>query len=290
MAVNRSSLLSLTKWARNHRDQMLTWNRKRTIGLSLILAGVSLLFFYIPILPVDGDLPFNQILQYCLITIFAFSIAKFFKVPTLQYLNWPVQRWQTYFGIGMSLTLIFGLSVQDEDQKLAATPLITGILYIFVIGLGEEFVDRLLVLGLLLRFGTKFAVVVSSFIFGLSHLNVYVYDWGTWDAITHVFSAFGVGLFLAALMVVTKSIWVSIIVHAMIDWSVIFETIDTETLEPYSPGILEGISWCLFDFTFPYGFCAYLLYLAHRGKWPKPILRLIARIRRLSVPRFMISG
>jgi len=146
MALNRSSLLSLTKWARNHRDQMLAWNRKRTIGLSLILAGVSLLFFYIPILPVDGDLPFNQILQYCLITIFAFSVAKFFKVPTLQYLNWPVQRWQTYFGIGMSLTLIFGLSVQDEDQSLTATPLITGILYIFVIGIGEEFVDRLLVL------------------------------------------------------------------------------------------------------------------------------------------------
>jgi len=119
---------------------------------------------------------------------------------------------------------------------------------------------------------------------------VYVYDWGTWDAITHVFSAFGVGLFLAALLVVTKSIWVSIIVHAMIDWSVIFETTDTEALEPYSPGILEGISWCLFDFTFPYGFCAYLLYLAHRGKWPKPILKLVAQIRRLSVPRFKMSG
>ena len=248
------------------------------IGLGLL----SLTFFYLPTVNSGAELPFNQIFQYFLISIYALDLAKFFEVPTLKYFGWPIHRWQTYFGIGTSLTLIFLFSVQEEDRALTATPLLTGILYIFSIGLGEEFVDRILSLGLLLKFGTKSAVVTSSFLFGLSHLNVYVYDWSTWDAITHVFSAFGIGLFLATLLIVTRSIWVSIIVHALIDWSVIFETADPIPVDNYSPSILEGLSWCLFDFTFPYGFCAYLLFLAHRGKWPKIVIRIVNVAKRTS--------
>lgn len=59
---------------------------------------------------------------------------------------------------------------------------IAGIISILLIGFGEEMVSRVFVFGALQRFGTTFAVLVSSAMFGLMHINVYLPEWNGWYA------------------------------------------------------------------------------------------------------------
>jgi membrane protease YdiL (CAAX protease family) len=69
-----------------------------------------------------------------------------------------------------------------------------------------------------------FAVIVSSVIFGLMHLNRYLGDdWDPVNAYWHCLSATGFGFLAAAVMIATRSILTAIALHAFIDWSVVFE-------------------------------------------------------------------
>jgi membrane protease YdiL (CAAX protease family) len=96
--------------------------------------------------------------------------------------------------------------------------------------------------GVLLRFGRFKALVISSFLFGLLHINVYIPGHLGWDTYYHVISAFGMGMILCALMMVTRSIWVSVLFHAMMDWHIPFTAADTSGGDSVHYSLWENLS------------------------------------------------
>lgn len=71
-------------------------------------------------------------------------------------------------------------------------------------GLVEEFAFRGLLLTALRKYGDTFAVVVSSALFGLLHRNP-----------VSVFSAFLLGLVMGYAVIITNSMWTSVIIHTL---------------------------------------------------------------------------
>ena len=248
-----------------------------SIVVLLIISISTLLFFRIPEIKYFKGIYFNETLQYSLIALAGLICVLIFKPPTLSYFGLPRVR-----GLG-TLFIFIAIAVAAFDMSAGydiKQPLrvkIAGVITIFSIGLAEEMISRVLIFGTLLRFGTRFAVLVSSLLFGLMHINVYLPDWSAWDAYWHVMMATGFGLLTCAIFIATRSYWVVVAFHALSDWTVVFDKKNTYGGEDYSPGILEGLSWGVESFAIEYGLLGLLLLFRLRGRWPKWIIRLAIR-------------
>jgi membrane protease YdiL (CAAX protease family) len=83
------------------------------------------------------------------------------------------------------------------------------------------------------------------------HLNLYIgSDWDPWLAYWHVMSAFSFGFLMCAIMIATRSIWVAVLVHALMDWSVVFEKAPPNLADrpPISYPFWEGLTSPFSDF------------------------------------------
>lgn len=100
---------------------------------------------------------------------------------------------------------------------------IPGIIYLMGIGFSEEVFSRGLIFGKLRHYGLHKAMIASSVVFGLLHINVYAgYGWDLWLAYDHVISAGAFGYLACAVMIATRSIWVSSIFHTLFNWHIVF--------------------------------------------------------------------
>jgi membrane protease YdiL (CAAX protease family) len=124
-----------------------------------------------------------------------------------------------YSGYFQSVLQLVGLQVQLE--QFSSFPNNTPALILYFIQLSilapicEEFVFRGLILQSLRKYGNFFAVLVSSVMFGILHGNF-----------SQTPFAFVVGLALALTVIETGSIWISIIIHCLINsTSLIFDGI-----------------------------------------------------------------
>lgn len=110
-------------------------------------------------------------------------------------------------GIAGSIFSSFGI---DYNVDFGENPdgilgfIISFIATAIIPALVEEFACRGLILGSLRKFGDGFAIVVSSFIFGLMH--------GNFEQIPF---AFLVGIILAYITVKSGSIWIAVIIHGI---------------------------------------------------------------------------
>lgn len=95
-------------------------------------------------------------------------------------------------------------------------------LFVLSIGFNEELAMRGVVLPVLLRhwrdkkFGILYAVLLSSASFGVLHF----FQWheNSFQAVLHVLGTTLVGMFYAAVFLLTKNIWAAVIVHALYDF------------------------------------------------------------------------
>ena len=243
----------------------------------LIVTISSLLFFRLPLIKHFRGIYFNEILQYVLITLLGLICVLILKPPTINSFGWPRISWTS----GIFLLIAIGVAIFDMsggyDIKQPLRVKIAGIISLLAIGFGEEMISRVLVFGTLQRFGTRFAVIASSVLFGLMHINVYLPDWSTWDAYWHVMMATGFGLLVCAIFIATRSYWIVAIFHGLSDWTVVFDKKNTYGGEEYSTGILEGLSLGLADFAFEYGVLGLFLLMVLRRRWPKWILWLAVK-------------
>ena len=242
--------------------------------LMAILTISALLLFRIPEFTHYKGIYFNETFQYLLVTIFGLICVLILRPPTISYFGWPRLKWMGAFTFVIA-AIWAGSAMSDGfviNQPLRVK--IAGIIFILAIGFGEEMVDRVFIFGSLQRFGTRFAVIASSVIFGLTHINVYLPDWDAWSAYRHVLSATGFALFACALFIATRSYWVVAIFHGLADWGVVFEAKNTVGGEDYSPGILEGLWWGVEDFFINLGFIGLFCLWILRGRWPKWAIRL----------------
>jgi hypothetical protein len=138
------------------------------------------------------------------------------------------------------ITVFANFYIDTEERFLGLSAL--GLLFILSVGFGEEVFNRGFVYGFLERHGQYFGLIWSSVIFGLLHLNRYLgSNWDGWQAYSHVLSASAIGLFMCALMMVTKSIWTSIIFHALANWHLAFKGRRDSDVEVVGQSLLQNL-------------------------------------------------
>jgi membrane protease YdiL (CAAX protease family) len=240
----------------------------------LITSISSLLLFRLPLITHYKGIYFNEIFQYVLTIVLAAALIAIVRPPTLRFFGRPRFNWVSIFALAIA-GMFIALNISDGyniHQPLRFK--VAGIIFLLTIGLSEELLDRILIFGTLQRFGMRYAVIVSSLIFGLTHLNVYLPNWHGWQAFTHVCSATGFGLLACGILLATRSYWVVVIFHALADWTVVFDGATNEPDHKYTPGILEGLRWGAESFFLEYGLFGLILLFAVRGKWPRWVIWL----------------
>jgi membrane protease YdiL (CAAX protease family) len=272
MSVGGSMLLRMS--VERIRNWFWSLGKFDSIVALVIIAISALLFFRIPQITYFKGIYFNETLQCSLVGLVGLISVYILRPPTITYFGWPKVSWKS----GFFILIATGVAIFDMsggyDIKQPLRVKIAGVVSLLAIGLAEEMVNRVLIFGTLRRFGTTFAVVVSSVIFGLMHINVYLPEWSAWDAYWHVMMATGFGLFVCAIFIATRSYWVVVIFHALSDWTVVFDLKNSVGGDDYSPGILEGLWWGAENFAIEYGLLGLILLYVLRGRWPKLVIRL----------------
>jgi len=144
-------------------------------------------------------------------------------LPTLQFFGLPKFRVRALFAVALVFPAPIIQIFYSDLEELPWQKLLGGIAFLLAIGFGEEMLSRGFTYGVLVKFGQMKAIFFSSLFFGLLHINVYLpghLGWATYD---HVFSAFGFGMIMCGLMIVTRTIWAPVFLHAMANWGLLFE-------------------------------------------------------------------
>jgi len=180
------------------------------------LIGLSLLA--IVILNFSGDaVPGNRFdgtVSYFVLGLFAFAVMWWLRPATFAYFALPAFGWRFVIALVFMVNLIV-VQIRGEDfSGLTTEKWIRGIIFLILVAVAEEIFSRGIVFGVMLRHGLTVAVIGSSLMFGLMHINTYIGNFDAWPAYWHVMSAASFGIFACALMVLTRSIWMPIVLHA----------------------------------------------------------------------------
>ena len=191
------------------------------VGLSVF--GVLLLNYFPSQLIGDGNFQgaiaayaFYGVIFYVLVYLMGSSSLQYFRLP-----RWHVKS-LIAFGWVMPMMWVNVTSPDNVSKPLAYA--IPGVVFLFFVGFGEEVLSRGLVFGVLSRFGLYRAIFISSLMFGLMHLNLYIgAGWDPWQAYAHVISTTSFGVLSCGLMILTRSIWSSVILHLFFNWNLVFD-------------------------------------------------------------------
>ena len=218
-------------------NKLKAFSFQRPLLFSIILMSFASLIFIAPAEKLF--LPFFDLLSstllkelltkllFCIIAIFilarldlikSIGLTKFATRAMDWLITWPAA---IILLIGM-LPLIFGSFAVDFARP---DVLIIFILMNFFIGLSEELLVRGLILNVLLKKwgstknGIYYSVIISSLIFGAAHLVNLIGKTGFLVAtLSQVIYATFIGIFFAACVLRSRSIWPAIIIHAAIDF------------------------------------------------------------------------
>jgi membrane protease YdiL (CAAX protease family) len=226
--------------------------------------------------------PWNPSLGYWVLALLFYGLIRWFGIQKYTFLRLPVLNWRT--GIGVLFAGVIASKYVDFAQFSSRSlgSAISALAFILSIGLGEEFVSRGFTYGMYARFGDKFAVIASSFIFGFMHIGWYWGEnWDPWAAYWHVSNAAAFGFFACCLMIATRSIWPGIILHGLIDWklgfdpgSISFPKPGQVTHSEFWEGLFTPVTYGL-SFVLP----GLILFYLGKRKLPKVLLRLALRFK-----------
>ena len=179
------------------------------IGLSLL--SIVILNFSGDVVPGDR---FDGTVSYFVLGLFSFAVMWWLRPATFAYFALPAFGWRFVIAFVLMVNLIV-VQIRGEDfSGLTTEKWIRGIIFLILVAVAEEIFSRGIVFGVLLRHGLMVAVIGSSLMFGLMHINSYIGNFDAWPAYWHVVSAASFGIFACALMVMTRSIWMPIVLHA----------------------------------------------------------------------------
>jgi membrane protease YdiL (CAAX protease family) len=223
----------------------------------------------------------NVSLSFGLLAVFGFTLIRYFQLGTLEYFRLPQVTKSTMVAIGLvAVVTLPPIFLVDREGKSLSLGL-SAILFLFSVGLGEEIFSRGFHYGFLESYGRYLALVVSSLIFGLMHLNRYFGDsWDAWKAYGHVVSAFGFGLLACALMIATKSIWVAVIFHTLANWDLIFPKVGMRNFQEIISEDLLGRLLMPVAQLISYGFLAIVILWVSLGRGiPQRVQRLMISLK-----------
>jgi membrane protease YdiL (CAAX protease family) len=249
-----------------------------------LLGYITLLIaiYRVPELWVKGDKNFtNSIATYAVVLAVFLAIIFVQGLDCLEYFRLPRIGLASFSTIAIAAMFVSPRFWSGQSEMKPIDIALPGVIYLLGIGFSEEVFSRGLVFGKLRYLGERKAMVYSSIVFGLLHLNVYVgYGWDLWLAYDHVISAAAFGFLACAVMITTRSIWVSALFHALFDWHLVFEkAIDDSDLGEYPVSTLSDNllnPWFELIIYIP---IALLIMRLNRGGWPKWIQKLFLLCR-----------
>ena len=260
---------------------MVAGMRNLRLGTSLIALSV-LAILVLRFVPGTWliDIRFvNPTISYVVLGLIFYVIVYFLGSQSLEYFRLPRLHFKTAIALGVATILVIIEISRSDNLRLDPWIAVRGTLFLLAIGFGEEMVSRAFIFGALHKFGIMKAILISSLLFGLMHLNLYMgADWDPWSAYWHVMDTFGFGVLACALMIVTRSIWVAVIFHALCNWSVIFDKASDVASGRHDWGVSfwEGIRLPLSGFAFMVALAMLLLWI-DRGVVPTWVYRLAMR-------------
>ena len=210
------------------------------IGLSLL--SIVILNFSGDAVPGDR---FDGTVSYFVLALFSFAVIWWLRPATCAYFALPAVGWRFVIAFVFMVNLIV-VQIQGEDfSGVTKEKWIRGVIFLILVAVAEEIFSRGIVFGVLLRHGLTVAVIGSSLMFGLMHINSYIGNFDAWPAYWHVMSAASFGVFACALMVLTRSIWMPIVLHIFSNAGLLLTSADkvqTERDAVSSVDFLAGVT------------------------------------------------
>lgn len=177
------------------------------------------------------------------------AVLTLLPLPVAAYVGWRrvgfVRPRHLAIGLFPAATVAFGYLGAWRDQPWATTAL--AVVLVCLVALGEETAFRGVLLNLFAeRGGLVAAVVISSALFGLTHLvNVALGAPLPGVLLQVLFSGLG-GAGFAAMRIHTGSLWPPIVLHAAYDLTFRVTDIQPGTAFANSVYMLHGVGWAIF--------------------------------------------
>jgi len=255
------------------------------IGSILGYTTILIAIYRVPELWVKDDNHYiNSIVTYSVVLAVFLTIIFMKGLDCLEYFRLPRFGLASFSTITIAAIFVSPRLWSGQSEMKPMDIALPGVIYLLGIGFSEEVFSRGLIFGKLRHYGERKAMVLSSIAFGLLHINVYVgYGWDLWLAYDHVISAAAFGFLACAVMITTRSIWVSAIFHAFFDLHLVFEkVVDDSDSGPFPVDTLwDNLLNPWFDL-FLYLPVALFIMRLNRGGWPIWVMRFANRIKLLT--------
>ena len=249
-------------------------------GILGYVAIVMALYRVLPTWLVSDERYVNSIIIYIVISTLFLVIVYLKGVDSLEYFRRPRLGAASITAMVIAVMYVLPEFIGGQNEMVPMDYAIPGVIFLLGIGISEEIFSRGLVFGMLRKYGERKAIIFSSAIFGLMHINVYVGDnWDLWAAYSHVLSAGSWGFLACAIMIATRSIWFVAVFHALTDWSIVFgieapESDDLGPLPVYS--LFDNLTLPLNHLIY-YVPAALIILRVNRGGWPKWMEKIALR-------------
>ena len=216
------------------------------IGLVLLsLLSIVILNFAGEVVPGKG---FDSTGSYMILGLFSCAVMWWLRPPTMAYFALPRFGWGFLLACALMTNMIV-VQIRGEDfSQVASDKWLRGIIFLICVATAEEIFSRGIVFGVLQRHGMTVAVIGSSLMFGLMHINSYIGNFDAWPAYWHIVSAASFGVFACALMVVSRSIWMPIVLHTFSSAGLLLRNAEEVQAKRYSyssvdfwPGLVQPL-------------------------------------------------
>ena len=259
------------------------------LGYTTLLIAI----YRVPELWVKDDNSFtNSIITYAVVLAVFLTIIFMKGLDCLEYFSLPRFGLASLSTIAIAAMFVSPRFWSGQSEMKPIDIALPGVIYLLGIGFSEEVFSRGLIFGKLRHLGERKAMVYSSIVFGLLHLNVYVgYDWDLWFAYDHVISAAAFGFLACAIMITTRSIWVSAVFHALFDWHLVFEKVIEDSDSGTYPvnTLWDNLLNPWFELIL-YLPVALLILRINRGGWPKWVQKLSRKSRMVTTKIRSLHG
>lgn len=234
--------------------------------LGLVAFALTFQFWVIDSLPIfKWDLP-NDLKVYIIRTIsvgasllFIWAVAP----RALSRFRVRINFFKITFFVVVCAAMVAITIIRDGVTDVSILGWLNALLFSLFIGLDEETFDRGLIFGIIERFGQESALVISSVIFGASHITNFFYGEDSFNySLGHMLDAASFGYVMGALMLVSKSIWLPILAHGMIDLA--WVVMDPKTSLQITSG---NTNWPMTILYFSLNIIAARLLLRMQSKW-----------------------
>ena len=166
-------------------------------------------------------------------------------------------------------TLVWKNLLHNMDAQNIILSFGIGLIEAFFVGMFEEISIRGVMMGAMLKGFKKYPVMksifFSSMVFGSLHMLNYLVS-PFWDTTNQVIYAAGLGFVLATVYYISKNIWVSISLHALMDYSAFVFSMHSNYVNTSATNKVDILSLLIFIVGILSSYVSLIVYNRKQGK------------------------